>query len=202
VRVYALAGGAKSSASNEVQLLVNVAAPPAAPTGLLGLADGNQLTLTWRNATTGGGASGVIVDVTGAANASLPLVLSDSFSFAGVPPGTYTFAVRAFNGTGTSGPSNAVTLTFPGSCAAPQTPANFSATRTGNVISVVWAPALHGAAPTGYILIVRGTYSLDVPIAGRSISAPVGPGTYTLSVAATNPCGTSTPTAAQTVAVS
>ena len=68
------------------------------------------------------------------------------------------------------------------------------------MISVSWAPALNGAAPTGFILIVTGTYSLDVPIAGRSISAPVGPGTYTLSVAATNPCGTSAPTAAQTVA--
>ena len=30
-------------ASNEVQLLVNVTAPPAAPTGLLGLANGDQL---------------------------------------------------------------------------------------------------------------------------------------------------------------
>ena len=86
-----------------------------------------------------------------------------------------------------------------GSCAAPQTPVNFSATHAGNVISVSWAPALNGAAPTGYILIVRGTYNHEVPIAGRSISAPVGPGTYTLSVASTNPCGTSTPTAAQTV---
>jgi hypothetical protein len=199
VRVHAMAGGTKSAASNEVQLLVNVAAPPAAPTGLLGLANGDQLSLTWRNAAGGSAATGVMIDVSGAANSSIPLALSDSFSFGGVPPGTYAFAVRAFNGSGPSGPSNTVTLTFPGSCAAPQTPVNFSATRAGNVISVSWAPALNGAAPTGFRLIVSGTYSLEVPIAGRSISAPVEPGTYTLSVAATNPCGTSTPTAAQTV---
>ena len=202
VRVHAMAGGTKSAASNEVQLLVNVTAPPAAPTGLLGLATGDQLTLTWRNAAGGNAATGVMIDVSGAANGSLPLALSDSFSFGGVPPGSYAFAVRTFNGSGSSGPSNTVTLTFPGSCAAPQTPVNFSATRAGDVISVSWAPALSGAAPTGFTLIVRGTYSLEVPIAGRSLSAPVGPGTYTLSVAATNPCGTSTPTAAQTVTLS
>jgi len=201
VRVHAVAGSAKSPASNEVQLLVNVAAPPGAPTGLLGLANGNQLTLSWRNPVSGSPATGVIVDVTGAATASVPMGLSDSFSFGGVPPGTYTFAVRAFNETGSSGPSNAVTLTFPGSCAVPYTPANFTVSRSGNVVSASWAPALNGAAPTGFRLIVHGTYSLDVPIAGRSISAPVGPGTYTLSVAATNPCGTSAPTAAQTVTV-
>ena len=125
--------------------------------------------------------------------------MSDSFSFSGVPPGTYTFAVRAFNGIGPSGPSNAVTLTFPGSCAAPQTLSGFSATKAGNVISVVvGARAAVGRAPTGYILIVSGTYSINVPIAGRSLSSPVGPGTYTFRVAATNACGTSAPTAAQT----
>jgi hypothetical protein len=201
VRVHAVAGSAKSAASNEVPLHVNVPAPPGAPTGLLGLANGNHLTLVWRNGTSGSPAAGVTLDVTGAATASVPMALSDSFALGGVPPGTYTFAVRAFNGTGTSGPSNAVTLTFPGSCAVPHTPANFSVTRTGNVVSASWAPALSGAAPTGFLLMVMGTYTLEVPIAGRSISAPVGPGVYTLSVAATNPCGTSAPTIAQTVTV-
>ena len=201
VRVHALAGAAKSGPSNEVQLLVNVTAPPAAPTGLLGLANGNQLTLTWRNPTSGSAPTGLFLDVTGAASGSLPIALSDSFSFSGVPAGSYTFAVRAFNGTGASGPSNAVTLSFPGSCAAPQTPTGFSASKSGNVISVSWAPALSGAAPTSYLLMVTGTYSINVPIASRSLSSPVGPGTYILRVAATNPCGTSAPTAAQTVTI-
>jgi hypothetical protein len=201
VRVHALAGAAKSGPSNEVQLLVNVTAPPAAPTGLLGLANGNQLTLTWRNPTSGSAPTGLFLDVTGAASGSLPIALSDSFSFSGVPAGSYTFAVRAFNGTGASGPSNAVTLSFPGSCAAPQTPTGFSASKSGNVISVSWAPALSGAAPTSYVLMVTGTYSINVPIPSRSLSSPVGPGTYILRVAATNPCGTSAPTAPQTVTI-
>ena len=201
VRVHALAGAAKSAPSNEVQLLVNMTAPPGAPTGLLGLANGNQLTLTWRNPSSGSAPTGLMLDVTGAASASLPIALSDSFSFSGVPPGSYTFAVRAFNGTGSSGPSNAVTLTFPGSCAAPLTPTGFSASKAGNVVSVAWSPALSGPAPTGYILMVTGTYSINVPIAGRSLSSPVGPGTYTLRVAATNSCGTSAPTAAQTITI-
>jgi hypothetical protein len=201
VRVHALAGGQKSGPSNEVQLVVNMASPPGSPTGLLGLANGSGLTLTWRNATTGGPATGLILDVGGAASASVPVVLSDSFTFNGVPPGSYTFAVRAINTSGVSAPSNAVTLTFPGACVAPQTPANFSVSRSGNVVSASWQPALSGGAPTGFILLVRGTYSIDVPLSVRSISSPVGSGTYTLRVAATNPCGTSTPTVAQTVTV-
>ena len=47
------------------------------------------------------------------ATASIPLPVTETFSFAGVPPGTYTFSVRAINAAGTSGSSNPVTLTFP-----------------------------------------------------------------------------------------
>ena len=46
----------------------------------------------------------------------LPLGPGETFQFAGVPPGTYTLRVRSTNGAGTSGSSNAVTLSFPGAC--------------------------------------------------------------------------------------
>ncbi len=52
----------------------------------------------------------------------------------GVPPGTYTFALRAFNASGQQQSSNAVTLTFPGTCSPPATPTNFSASNSGNTI--------------------------------------------------------------------
>jgi hypothetical protein len=201
VRMHAVAGGLKSSASNEIQIFVNVPAAPAAPSGLLGLANGSSLTLVWRNSVAGGAPTGMLLNVTGAQPASFGLAVSDSFSFAGVPPGTYSFAVRAFNGTGASGPSNTVTLTFPGTCAAPLTPGNFLATKTGNLISLSWAPALSGPAPTGYLLIVRGSFAANIPTTSRVLAASAPAGSYTLSVIATNPCGTSVPTATHTVAM-
>jgi hypothetical protein len=201
VRMHSAAGGLKSGPSNEIQILVNVQAAPAAPSGLLGLADGSSLTLAWRNALVGGAPTGMMLDVTGALSASIGLPVSESFSFAGVPSGTYHFAIRAFNGTGTSGPSNTVTLTFPGTCAAPRTPVNFTATKSGSLVSLSWAPALSGAAPTGYLLSVRGSFVADIPTTFRTLAANAPGGSYLLSVAATNPCGTSAPTATQTLTI-
>ncbi len=202
VRMRSVAGATKSAASNEIQILVNVSAPPAAPSGLLGLANGPSLTLAWRTSMPGGAPTGMILSVTGAVATSMVLPVSDSFSFVGVPPGTYSFAIRAFNGTGRSGPSNTVTLTFPGTCATPYTPANFTATKSGNRVSISWAPALSGPAPTGYLVIVRGSFVADIPTTFRTLAANAPAGSYLLSVVATNPCGTSSPTATQTITIS
>ena len=201
VRMHSTAGGLKSGPSNEIQILVNVAAVPASPSGLLGLADGSALTLAWRNSMVGGAPTGMLLDVTGALTASIGLPVSDSFSFVGVPSGSYNFAIRAFNATGTSGPSNTVSLTFPGTCAAPRTPVNFSATKSGSLVSLSWAPALNGPAPTGYLLSVRGSFVADIPTTFRTLAAHAPNGSYVLYVAATNPCGTSAPTATQTVTI-
>ena len=123
LRVRTLAGASTSGPSNEVVAYVNVPVAPAAPTNLLGLAVGNTLTLAWQNTLTAGTPTGIVLDVSGAVSGSIPLGLSESFSFAGVPPGSYTFAVRAANGAGTSAASNAVSLTFPTGCSgAPHVP--------------------------------------------------------------------------------
>jgi hypothetical protein len=47
--------------------------------------------------------------------------------------------------------------------------------------------------------MVTGSFVGSFPTTARTLSGTVGPGTYTLSVIATNPCGTSAPTAGQTV---
>jgi len=70
--------------------------------------------LVWRNTLGGGTPTGIVLDVSGATQVSIPLPLSTRFSFSGVPTGTYTFAVRAVNGFGSSGPSNAGNLVLPG----------------------------------------------------------------------------------------
>jgi hypothetical protein len=201
LRVRATAGLAKSGPSNELQLSVNVPSPPSAPSGLLGLAKDAQLTLGWQNTFGGGTPSAVILDVSGAQTASIPFPVSERFSFDGVPAGTYTFAVRAVNAFGSSTASNAVTLSFPGTCSPPATPINFSATKTGNTILLAWSPPASGSAPSGYVVSVSGAFVGSFPTASLTLSGAAAPGTYTLSVYATSTCGDSPHSAPQVITV-
>lgn len=203
VRVHAIGLGGRSAASNEILMHVNTGAAPSAPVNLLGLVDGSSLALAWRNTFDGGAPASLRLDVSGTTALSLPLGLTDGFSFAGVPQGTYTFAVRAVNAAGVTGPpSNAVTLTFPGGCSgAPGVPANLLAYRAGSTIYVVWDPPASGPAPIGYLLHVTGAFVGTFPTAARSLSGAVGAGRYGLSVSATNGCGAGAATPVQTVEV-
>jgi hypothetical protein len=179
--------------------------PPSAPANLTGLANGSSIALAWRNTFAGGAPGGVILDVTGSLHASLPLGLAESFQFNGVPGGTYTLALRAVNAAGSSPPSNAITLSFPGDgClagGAPQPPANFLAYRIGRTIHVLWDAAATGTAPTTYGLRVTGSFGGTFGTPARSLSGAVGPGTYNLSVSAANACGASGATAVQTIVI-
>ena len=142
------------------------------------------------------------LDVSGSFNGSLSIPIGDSGSFSGVPSGTYTLALRAVNGTGSSTASNAVTITVPGTCSgAPLPPANFVVIKTGHALRLFWDPADAGPAPTGFVIAVTGAFNGTVPVPGRSIGATVGAGTYNLSLLANNACGSSAPTAVQSVTV-
>ena len=200
VRMRATADSTKSDPSNEIRIAVNVI--PSSPANLLALVNGSSVTLAWMNATAGGVPTRLILDVTGSLTTSLSLPVAESFSVAGVPPGTYTVALRAENLAGASGPSNTVTVTVPGACSgSPETPPDFAATKTGSVISVAWGLPANGPAPTGYAILVTGSFVGTIPVSGRSASARVDSGSYTLSVIATNPCGSSAPTLPQTVTI-
>lgn len=202
LRVRTQSGALLSGPSNEIQIFVNVPALPSAPENLLALVNGNSLTLTWRNTFAGGEPTSLVLDVTGSVVASLPVGFTDTATFNGVPAGTYTLALRAINGTGSSFPSPSVTVTIPGACSgAPLPPTRFAAYKIGSTIFVVWEPAASGPAPTGYVLNVTGSFVGSFPTTARGMSGTVGPGTYTLSVQATNACGASAATAAQTVTI-
>jgi hypothetical protein len=111
-------------------------------------------------------------------------------------------SVRAANAGGSSGPSNAVTLTFPSPCSgAPSAPANFLAYKEGSTLFVVWDPPESGPAPTSYLVNVSGAFVGSIPTAVRTLSGTVGPGSYGLSVAAVNPCGASAATPEQVVVI-
>ena len=201
LRVRTRVGTSQSDPSNEIQVLVNVLAPPSAPDNVLTLVNDTSVALTWRNTFTGGAPLNMVLDVTGALTATLPLGLTDSVQFNGVPAGTYTLTLRAVNLAG-SADAAPVTLTFPGPCSGvPQVPTNLVAYKVGNTIHVVWDAPSAGAAPTFYVLNVTGSFVGGFATTVRSMSGTVGPGTYGISVAAVNPCGTSAATATQTVTV-
>jgi hypothetical protein len=80
-------------------------------------------------------------------------------------------------------------------------PINFVVTTLGNRASVNWTSAARGAAPTRYDVNVTGTYTDRFPTTARTLSGVIGPGTYSLSVRAVNPCGNSGFTAAQTITI-
>lgn len=200
VRLHAISGSERSAASNEIRLHVNVPAPPSTPADLVGLVNGSTVDLAWRNTFSGGVPDTLLLDVTGAAVTTIPVGYSDRFSFAAVPGGTYTLRLRAANAAGVSGPSNAVTLTFPGGCSgSPEPPSDFLAYKVGATIFVVWNPAATGPAPTGYVLNVTGAFAGSFSTTGRALSGTVGPGAYQLAVVATNACGSSAPTSTQAI---
>ena len=150
----------------------------------------------------GGAPTSFVLDVSGALTLSVPLPPGETFSFAGVPTGTYTFAVRAANSAGTSPASSPVTLAFPSACPGPpQAPTGFAVTRAGSQLSVSWDPPSAGPAVSSYVLRVTGALNLALPLGARSISGAVPPGIYNLSVLAVNPCGSGEETLPQSVTV-
>ncbi len=202
IRMHSLASGGRSAASNEVNLFVNVAARPSAPANLLALVNGSSLALAWTNTAAGGAPTEIVVDVTGSLNLSVGLPVSETFSVSNVQAGTYTLSLRARNNLGASASSNSVTLTFPGPCSGvPATPSNFVVAKNGSLVTASWELPVGGPAPTSYRLIVSGTFTADLALTQRTISGAVGAGAYTLSVIATNACGSGPATAPQTVTI-
>jgi hypothetical protein len=201
VRVRAVLGGVNSLPSNEVTVRVGVPQPPDPPIDLRGVANGQNLRLQWRLPSTGGRPSTVFLDVAGAVTTTLPLAPAQSFAFNGVPPGAYTFSVRAANASGVSSSSGSVVLVFPGQCAPPLPPTQFSASVVGNVVNLSWAAPLSGLTPTGYRVIVAGTYNLEILTPDTRLNGQAPPGVYALSVVAVDECGRSAPTATVQVVV-
>ena len=161
---------------------------------------GDALTLAWTPTFTGGEPLSIAIDVTGSAALSIPLGNVDTFSFAGVPGGTYTFAVRQVNAGGSSSASTPVTLTFPAGCTGvAQPPTNFVAYKSAGTLYLLWDPPATGPAPSGYVLNVTGSFVGGLAMAGRSFTIGAPPGTYNLSLVSTNACGTGLATAPQTV---
>jgi hypothetical protein len=200
IRMHTVSGANESAASEEIRLVVSASAVPSPPANLLGMVSGSNLSLAWRNTFEGGTPAALLLQVGGTHNTTLLLPVGDSVSVSGVPDGTYTFILRGINSTGPSEVSNPVTLTFPGPCSGvPSTPVSFIAAKDGNLITLVWERATTGPAATGFVVNVTGSFVGPIATAQRTLSGAVGPGSYTVTVQATNACGSSPPTLPQTV---
>jgi hypothetical protein len=177
------------------------------PVGLTGTASGFVVNLSWRNPVGAGTPTSLLLDVTGSLSTTIPLGVTESFHYAGVPRGTYTFSVRAVTAHGISEASNPVTLSFPGNsnagaaaCAAvPATPSNVAARRDGHAVFVTWLPSPGG--PVSYVVNVTGSFVGSFATVVPGLSGVVSPGSYTVSVQAINACGASAATPAITVTV-
>lgn len=127
VRVRARNDGGLSAPSNEIVVTVG-AGPcnslPNAPTGLTSTVSGNSVSLTWAAPAGGCTVASYAIEAGSASGlADLANVNTGStattFGASGVASGTYYVRVRARNASGSSGPSNEVTVTV----GAPRPPA-------------------------------------------------------------------------------
>jgi hypothetical protein len=204
LRAHAVTGSTLRSASNEIVLNLDPTTPPSPPENLLITVDGSNLTLAWNNTYLGGPPTNSILRVTGDANVTVPLGVTETFSFSGVPAGAYNFTVFNGNAGGVSADSNQVAGTFPGACSGPpRMPEDFLLHVRGRILGATWELPANGPAPNGYLLDVASpVFTGTVPLSGTSIEAPVPPGIYTASVRATTACaGPGMSTATQTVVV-
>jgi hypothetical protein len=202
VRVHTFAGGLRSGPSNEERVFVNVPVLPGRPTNLLYAVDGNTLALAWMNNASGGALARNHLVVRGALNSFLPISAGESITFTNVPAGTYDIVVHGVNGVGDGPNSNSVRAVIPGPCTGiPAAPVNVTATKSGSGISLVWDLPVSGPAPTSFVVNVTGSFVGSFPVTARTLSGTVGPGSYAISVSSRNSCGSSSPSAPQTVVV-
>jgi hypothetical protein len=82
---------------------------------------------------------------------SFPLSIATSVTV-GAPLGVYYVRVRAASACGVSPPSNEIVVTVNGTVPLTEAPTALTATVTGRVVVISWAPPLTGGTPAGYRL--------------------------------------------------
>lgn len=114
IRTYAIEDGVRSAASNEIRVVVGLAAPPTEPEDFRGIAVGHGVVLHWRQPVDGGSPDHVLLEVSGPVSGNFSIGATGAFRVDGVPDGTYTMRLRAANAAGESGATPTITVTVPG----------------------------------------------------------------------------------------
>jgi hypothetical protein len=171
---------------------------PSSPRNLLGHASQDGVNFSWDAPTDGSTIEKTLLIVSGPPQGTEGPPLSETFAVGpsgyvdarGLAPGTYTIQVQNVNGSYGSRLSNPLVLTLPGGCPVPAVPEAVQAYAVGRLVTLRWDAPAGGAAPLGYVVTVGGSLTLSSAVAGREVITMAPPGTYTISVAATNACGT------------
>ena len=197
VHVRTIEGLAISYADHAIPVRVGPL-PPQPPQSLSATALGTTVSFTWSPPAGGHAPTGYLLDAglaPGATSIGPVPVAGTSFSYSGVPAGTYYVRVRATNGAGTSGPSNEVTVVV--QALPPDAPRNFAAIRAGNQVTLTWAPASTGGFAADYQLeagsAATGTDFGTWTIPGLGVTATAPSGTYFVRVRGLNAAGIGPP---------
>jgi hypothetical protein len=181
--------------------ILNALGPPAAPTGLVGVAVGNAVSLTWVPPASGGPPASYVLEAgsgPGLSNlVSLPTGNTNAiFTAGGVADGLYYVRVRATNALGTSTTSNEVQLRV--GYAPPGQPTGLTATATGSTVQLSWNAPSTGDVPTTYVIEAGSETGLSNiarlstgTTATSFATSGVPTGTYYIRVRAGNPGGQS-----------
>jgi 5-hydroxyisourate hydrolase-like protein (transthyretin family) len=180
--------------------------PPAAPTNFRQTASGFTATFAWNppSSLTAGAPVSYVIDAgfsPGTTAVSIPAGTGTSFTIPNVPPGRFYVRVRAVNSSGSSPPSNEVTLSMSTvGVALPEAPTSVQAFMQDGLLTMTWLQPQRGGPATGYIVEAGSATGLtnigSVSVPGRSLTfAGVPPGFYFLRVRATNAGGVSAPSA-------
>lgn len=204
VRVVATAGALRSAPSNEIVVTVGGGSAPSPPENLLASKSGPTIVLSWTTVLDRGATTSTAITVSGPPSTLTAVVPPGEWtSFPAFPGRTeYNVMVAAVNAGGTSGPSNAVVVAASATCnGAPNPPRAFSASTQGGVAYLDWLPPATGEAVGFYVVSVTGAFTGSFTLPVRTLATPVASGSYTVSVASVGPCGTSAPSAPQTIVV-
>lgn len=178
-------------------------AAPDPPIGVSAHVSGSRVDLSWVRASTGGVATGYVVEAAvtpnGPSIASLPAA-APMLRVTAVPNGTYFVRVRARNADGVSGPSAEISVSVGSvACAAPPPgPSGLAARVSGRLVTLTWQ-AGSGCAPTGYEVRAGSSPGLTnvarlaIGATGSSFQVNAPPGSYFVTVVARNAFGTSHP---------
>jgi hypothetical protein len=184
-------------------------APPGPPSNLMASVTGTTTTFSWSAPASGGALTNYILVAGltpgfGVPYATMALGSTPGVSVPGVPQGTFYVRVLAQNASGTSAPSNEITVTVAGATL-PGAPTLHPPMVTGSTVALSWSAGA-GEPPTHYTLTASATPGgapiVSVPLTGTATSfANVPAGTYFLRLTASNGAGTSTSSAELTVIV-
>jgi hypothetical protein len=175
---------------------------PSPPTDLRAVVSGSTVSISWTAPLTGPLPTGYQLEagsVSGSANLAIVGAGAGqtSLTFPGIPPGTYFVRVRTVGTSGTSTPSNEITVIVgaSGCTGAPPAPTDFTSNVSGRTVMLAWNQPSTSDGPTTFVVeagSATGLANLAMLVldgSTRSFSVVAPPGTYFVRVRGRNGCG-------------